>query len=428
MQQAQKSFYQHLLTLGISLFVAVGLGWFLGQILLLLAIALAAWLAWYISISHRLSNWLISDSETKPAKFQSPKYLRTALNINQRRVTTQSTEQQEKFSALLDATDAFPEPLVFIDAAFNLLKFNPAAVNSLGFDQHNIGASVCDALKQAEFTHWLESRGLEADHLKVTSPVDNNLSFRVQLLKYSEDQYLLAFTDITKIQLQSQIRHDFVANVSHELRTPLTVLNGYLEVLKADLTDPNHEVFKNLYKQTVSMNDLVTDLLELARLQDESGSPKTITAMVDVSLLLNELSQTATELSLDQHKIDYSIDKTLIIPGKKRDLKSAFGNLIANAVRYTQAGGDIHISWVRQAGAAVFEVVDNGPGIDSSDIPRLTERFYRADAGRNRTQGGTGLGLAIVKHVVEKHNGRLEIESQAGTGSTFRIILPLAKI
>ncbi|MCF6226132.1 MAG: phosphate regulon sensor histidine kinase PhoR [Xanthomonadales bacterium] len=428
MQQAQKPFYKHLLILGISLIVAVGLGWILGQILLLLVIALAGWLAWYMFNSYKLSVWLLSDPGASSAKLHLPEHLQTALNINEQRITAQITQQQERFSALLDATDAFPEPLLFIDAEFNLQRFNPAAVNSLGFDQHNIGASVCDALEQAEFTHWLESRGLEADHLKITSPVDNNLSFRVQLLKYSEDKYLLAFTDITKIQLQNQIRHDFVANVSHELRTPLTVLNGYLEVLKADQADPNHEVFKKLYKQTVSMNDLVTDLLELARLQDESSTPKTITAMVDVSLLLNELSLTATELSLDQHSIEYNIDKALIIPGKKRDLKSAFGNLIANAVRYTQPGGEIQISWFRQAGSAVFEVIDNGPGIDSSDIPRLTERFYRADAGRNRNQGGTGLGLAIVKHVVEKHHGKLEIESQEGHGSTFRISLPLARI
>jgi len=428
MQETKLTFQRHLLIVGISLIVAIGLGWVLDLVLVFLIITLSAWLAWHLFSSRKLAKWLLSEPDDTPANPDLPGYLQAALDINQQRTANQLTQQQEKFSALLSATDAFPEPLLFIDAEFNLRRFNPAAVNSLGFDQKNIGASVCDALGQAEFTHWLESRGLEADLLKIRSPIDKNLTFRVQLLKYSHGQFLLAFTDITKIQLQSQIRHDFVANVSHELRTPLTVLNGYLEVLKADVEDPNHAVFKKLYKQTLSMNDLVTDLLELARLQDESSTLKTITAMVDVPLLLNELGLTAAELSVEQHQIDYSIDKALIIPGKKRDLKSAFGNLIANAVRYTQAGGKIHVSWFKQAGFAVFEIVDNGPGIDAEDIPRLTERFYRADAGRNRNQGGTGLGLAIVKHVVEKHHGRLEIESQPGSGSTFRISLPLARI
>jgi len=427
MQQPQHNLARHLIWISLSLITAFLLGWWLAYPLEFVATTVTVWLVWHLFKTNLLIQWLKSESST-PGNTGLPGFLRAELNARQRRSDSIIKQTEIKFAALLDATDAFPEPLLFIDAEYKLKRFNSAAVNALGLDKRMLGSAVNEIFNELEFTHWLESRGLESDYLKISSPVDKNKTHKVQLLKYTQDQYLLLFTDITKIQLQSQIRHDFVANVSHELRTPLTVLNGYLEMLTADESDPNHEVFLKLHKQTLSMNELVTDLLELARLQDESSKRKNISNVVDVPMLLHELMLTAAELSQGQHNINKHIDKSLIIPGKKRDLKSAFGNLIANAVRYTQPGGNIQINWYKQAGSAVLEVIDNGAGIQAQDIPRLTERFYRADSSRNRHQGGTGLGLAIVKHVTEKHHGRLEIESTPGEGSTFRITLPLARI
>ena len=428
MRQPQQQFYRHILWISLSLICAFLLGWWVNYPLLLVCITLAGWLAWHLLNLKTLIHWVTPDSTATTESSRPSGLLLTNLAAKQYQADKIFAQQEQKLTALLDATNAFPEPLLFVNSNFELLRFNSAAADHFGLGDSDIGSVVSKILKQPEFTHWLESQGLEADDLKISSPTDENITLRVQLLRYSPDEHLLLFADITRIQLQSQIRHDFVANVSHELRTPLTVLNGYLEMLTADETDPNHAVFIKLHKQTISMNELVTDLLELARLQDESSKRKVITAVVDVPMILDELCQTAAELSRGQHSIERHIDMSLIIPGKKRDLKSAFGNLIANAVRYTQTGGNIHINWFKQAGYAVLEIVDNGPGIHAQDIPRLTERFYRADPGRNRNQGGTGLGLAIVKHVIEKHQGRLEIESTPGEGSSFRIILPLARI
>ncbi|MBE9548307.1 MAG: phosphate regulon sensor histidine kinase PhoR [Proteobacteria bacterium] len=427
MQLPQHPLTRHIIWISLSLTASFLLGWWLAYPLQFVAITVAGWLVWYLVKMKLLIQWLKSDSTTL-RNTGLPTFLKAELAAWQRRSNAIIKQTESKFSALLDATNALPEPLLFINAKHQLQRFNSAAADGLGLTDRMLGSAVDNVLNTTEFTHWLESRGLESDYLKISSPIDQNKTFKVQLLKYTRDQHLLVFTDITRIQLQSKIRHDFVANVSHELRTPLTVLNGYLEMLTADESDSNHQVFLTLHKQTLSMNELVTDLLELARLQDESNKRKSITAIVDVPILLNELLLTAAELSQGQHNIKQHIDKSLIIPGKKRDLKSAFGNLIANAVRYTQPGGNIQVNWYKQAGSAVFEVIDNGTGIQAQDIPRLTERFYRADSSRNRNQGGTGLGLAIVKHVTEKHNGRLEIESCPGEGSTFRISLPLANI
>ncbi len=424
----QRLLTQHLIWISLSLILAFFLGSLLDHSLLIISITLAIWLIWYLyrvqQLLRRLKQGSIGESES-PALWNE---LYAELAQEKQDVNTNINQLETDFSALLKATDEFSEPLLFIDSDNNLLQYNQQAAKILGLQSKHIGLPINILIHQPDFTHWLESKGLEADNLVIRSPVNENIMLRAQLIRYTQNQSLLVLTDITNIQLQSQIRQDFVANVSHELRTPLTVLNGYLEVLIADESDPNHPVFTKLYEQTISMNELVTDLLELARLQNESRKRKMITAVVDVPLLLEELYSTALELSSGQHSIDTQIDKSLLIPGKKRDLKSAFGNLIANAVRYTQAGGKISIRWSKRSGSAIFEVIDNGPGIKQQDIPRLTERFYRADSGRNRNQGGTGLGLAIVKHVVEKHHGRLEIESEPERSSSFRIILPLARI
>ena len=428
MYQPKRQLTKHLIWIGISLSMAFILGWWLAQPLLLICITLAVWLIWYLYTTQQLLQQAKSGAlpDTKRPPLWNELY--SVLADGQLQADTHVSQLEKKFTDLLEATDAFPEPLLFIDSEHKLLQFNKQSAKTLGLQSNDLGLVISDILQQPNFTHWLESKGLEADNIVISSPLNENIVLRAQIVRYMHDQSLLVLTDITSIQLQNQIRHDFVANVSHELRTPLTVLNGYLEVLIADEADPNHSIFTKLYHQTISMNELVTDLLELARLQNESSKRKMITEVVDVPQLLEELYLTALELSVGQHSIDKQIDKSLLIPGKKRDLKSAFGNLIANAVRYTQAGGKISIRWSKRSGLAIFEVIDNGPGIQQQDIPRLTERFYRADSGRNRNQGGTGLGLAIVKHVVEKHHGQLEILSQPGHGSSFRITLPLARI
>jgi two-component system phosphate regulon sensor histidine kinase PhoR len=218
------------------------------------------------------------------------------------------------------------------------------------------------------------------------------------------------------------MRRDLVANVSHELRTPLTVLLGYLEVLKSQPEEASSKAIGRMFKQASQMKDLVEDLLELSRLED--GQEHDGLAEVDIPAMLTQLAEQAEDLSRGKHKIRFKIEPGLKMRGVEADLKSAFQNLVANAINYTPANGHVRVSWQETDEGLVLAVIDSGIGIPYRDIPRITERFYRVGDDRNRKTGGTGLGLAIVKHVLHSHDARLKINSVHGKGSEFHCIFP----
>ena len=208
------------------------------------------------------------------------------------------------------------------------------------------------------------------------------------------------------------------------MRTPLTVLLGYLEVLsQGGEMDP--EAVARMLKQARQMHALLDDLLELSRLQDTEKQENA--EVVDVPGLLAQLAEQAEDMSKDRHKLRFKIDADLKLRGVETDLKSAFQNLIVNAVNYTPKKGKISITWKDSDEGPVLSVTDTGVGIPHRDIPRITERFYRVGDDRNRKTGGTGLGLAIVKHVLKTHDARLEVRSEFGSGSEFRCVFPVER-
>ncbi|MGA7965996.1 MAG: phosphate regulon sensor protein PhoR [Gammaproteobacteria bacterium] len=228
-----------------------------------------------------------------------------------------------------------------------------------------------------------------------------------------------------------QTRRDFVSNASHELRTPLTVLRGYLDMIHEDAIagkdlEPWQKPLRDMVQQSARMEDIVNDMLTLARLESESTRAES--ERVDVPNLLERLARQADSLSGGRHHIRLDIMPGLYLGGQANELQSVFSNLITNAVQHTPPGSKINISWASCAQGARFAVNDNGPGIPAADIPRLTERFYRVDVGRSRASGGTGLGLAIVKHALERHDSALEVQSAAGAGATFTCVFPQRRI
>jgi two-component system phosphate regulon sensor histidine kinase PhoR len=233
---------------------------------------------------------------------------------------------------------------------------------------------------------------------------------------------LLILRDITDLRNLDRMRHDLVANVSHELRTPLTVLLGYLEILKAQPGEPNPEAIERMFKQARQMHALLEDLLELSRLQDTESYDGT--TEVDIPAMLAQIAEQAEDLSQGKHKLRFKVEPGLKLRGVETDLKSAFQNLIMNAINYTPEKGSIRVTWQETNDGLVLSVKDDGIGIPHRDIPRITERFYRVGDDRNRKTGGTGLGLAIVKHVLNSHDAKLEVESAPGEGSEFRCIFP----
>jgi two-component system phosphate regulon sensor histidine kinase PhoR len=232
--------------------------------------------------------------------------------------------------------------------------------------------------------------------------------------------------DITQARRLEQMRRDFVANVSHELRTPLTVINGYLETFIDSGDDcclPWRQPMRRMHEQTERMLHLIEDLLILSRLETEGAQRPE--HPVPVPELLHSVAEDALGLSGQRgHKIRVEADSELWLRGSEPELRSAFSNLIFNAVRHTPDRGEIVIRWYANEAGLHLEVEDDGEGIPATHIPRLTERFYRVDRGRARSHGGTGLGLAIVKHVLNRHEGRLRINSQVGVGSIFSCDFP----
>jgi Signal transduction histidine kinase len=225
------------------------------------------------------------------------------------------------------------------------------------------------------------------------------------------------------------MRRDFVANVSHEIRTPLTVLSGFLETLRnLPLSEAEQRrVMALMSQQTTRMGNLVADLLTLARLE---GSPRPGgDRWLNVDSLLLHVEAEARALSAGRHVIVVAGAAGAQVAGDETELQSALGNLVSNAVRYTPEGGKIEIAWrMAERGSGEIAVADTGPGIARVHLPRLTERFYRVDGSRSRESGGTGLGLAIVKHVMQRHGGELDIASEPGKGSTFRLVFPALRV
>jgi two-component system phosphate regulon sensor histidine kinase PhoR len=247
----------------------------------------------------------------------------------------------------------------------------------------------------------------------------------LQAFPFAENRRLLLVQDVTDLRKTEAMRRDFVANVSHEMRTPLTVMMGFLETVQTlNLEESQKEQYlEMMMTQAKRMKNLVEDLLTLANL--EANSLPAPNQNVQMSTIFALLKNDAEALSQSKYVLEFSLNNQLNILGDERELLSAFGNLVSNAIRYTPEGGKINVSWsLSDQSLGVFAVTDSGPGISSEHLPRLTERFYRVDRSRSRETGGTGLGLAIVKHIASRHQAQLLIESIPGSGSTFKIVFP----
>jgi two-component system phosphate regulon sensor histidine kinase PhoR len=240
---------------------------------------------------------------------------------------------------------------------------------------------------------------------------------------------LVLFHDITELKKIDQVRRDFVANVSHELRTPLSILRGYIETLLDSPKTPREELTRILHvmeRHSDRLELLVEDLLTLAQL--ESANPNLQMGMVDLSSFLPEMVRDwEKKLTTKQLKIivDVPIEFSPICADRTR-LQEALYNLLDNAVKYSREHGEIRLSARQRNGEIELAVSDDGIGIAKEDLPRIFERFYRADKARSPDKvRGTGLGLAIVKHVAQLHGGRVEAESELEKGTTIRVLLPV---
>ncbi|MGH8310861.1 MAG: phosphate regulon sensor histidine kinase PhoR, partial [Steroidobacteraceae bacterium] len=250
----------------------------------------------------------------------------------------------------------------------------------------------------------------------------------VQIVPYGEGQRLLLVRDVSRQMRLEAMRKDFIANASHELRSPLTVISGYLETLSQDSAlDSDLQVpLAEMRRQAERMTGIIRDLLELSKL--EGDDREVVGRPIDIAPLLALLRKDVLARAEHPQEVRVRIDSRARLVGDEPEIHTAFSNLVDNAAKYTPPHGSIEMRWWTDDGGGHFSVTDTGIGIPTEHIPRLTERFYRVDAGRSRATGGSGLGLAIVKHVLQRHGATLEIESTLGEGSTFTCHFPARRV
>lgn len=350
--------------------------------------------------------------------------------IKQDRINLQTLNYH--LDGIMMAAEALPDGAVTLDKAMTIQWCNQTASQHLGLnlatDQHQ---SIFNILRTPEFAHYAHQKEWEQPLLLHLSQRGRERALLLQLTSYGMGQFLLVSRDVTQVEKLETTRKDFVANVSHELRTPLTVLLGFLETLR-DLPTESLPVEQRMryeqmmLEQAQHMQAIVSDLLTLSTLE---SSPSAENTAVPLNYVIEQALQRVQALSNGQHDFETHIDDKLWLEGAETELASAVGNLLTNAIRYTPKGGTITTSWfMNDDGSATFSVQDTGIGIAPQDIPRITERFYRADKGRSKATGGTGLGLAITRHVIARHQAELAIQSRYGSGSTFSIHFPKERV
>ena len=410
--------------------VAVGtfLTWALfgeGWALVALGVGAAALVAFHLHHLSIVTRWAAGPLEAPVPDGRGP-WAQTFSALNRRTRLRQSVQRDLRhvIERFRNAAQAIPDGVIVLDARNRIEWANPRAVEQLALDlEHDVGQPLVNLLRVPEFLRYLEA-GDFRDAVLVEQP-QRRRSLSMQIVPFGIEDKLLLCRDVTQIEAISRMRRDFIANVSHELKTPLTVVSGFVETMQdLDLDSSQRARYLALmHEQTRNMQRLVDDLLTLSALESERN-PAHDTAFAIVPLML-ELCAEAKALSRGDHAIALDIGRAASVVGNRDELRSAFGNLVSNAIRYTPRRGSIALRWrVDDDGGGVFSVQDSGIGIAAEHIPRLTERFYRVDRSRSRATGGTGLGLAIVKHVLLRHRAELDVESVPGRGSTFSVRLP----
>ena len=397
-----------------------------------LAAGVALYLGWTLKQLLRLHDWLRNHQpdEAPPDGYGLWGEVFDSIYHLQRRDQRVRGRLQAVIDRVQESTAALKDAVVMLDSDGNLEWWNRAAETLLGLKTpQDSGQPVTNLVRHPRFKEYFEQDSY-AEPLDIPSPVNDHLRIQLYITRYGNNEHLMLVRDVTRLHQLEQMRKDFIANVSHELRTPLTVICGYLETLLDNVDDVNprwKRPLSQMQQQGERMQTLLNDLLLLAKL--EATDYPSDNQPVPIDSLLRTIKNDAQALSGQRNQtITLDVEADVALKGSETELRSAFSNLVFNAVKYTQDGGHIRIRWWSDGSGAHLSVQDSGVGIDSKHLPRLTERFYRVDSSRNASTGGTGLGLAIVKHVLLRHRARLEISSVLGHGSTFTCHFPPVQV
>lgn len=414
-----------LLTLGVISAMALG-----ADPMLALAVGLSAYALWHLLQAARLLRFTLTGRV--PRSHWVWGLWREAFDQLQRlkkRENKRKRRQQNVFSRIRRMAEAMPDALLTLgnDGEISWLNRQAEVYFGLG-GESALGCRLVDLVGHPMLRDYLQAGKFERG-MEVEAPGDPAMMLAVSVTRFKKgrERYLLVARDITREYHLNRTQRDFSLNVSHELKTPLTVLRGYLETMAGAEKErsANRMPLLRMQEQVTRMQGVIQDLFTLSRL--EYGTETLKRNPVAVMDMLREILGDAAGLAGNSHhELRLSGDPGLEIAGDESLLRCAFSNLVSNAIRHTPSRTQVELSWVQEGDQAKFTVRDNGAGIPARHLPRLTERFYRVDAGRSRDAGGTGLGLAIVRQILEMHGARLAVSSDEGRGATFTCLFPAA--
>ncbi|MEO8307948.1 MAG: phosphate regulon sensor histidine kinase PhoR [Pseudomonadota bacterium] len=415
--------------IGLTVLVGAFAGWLLGHVFVGVAVALALALGWQLLNLFLLDQWLRHRGSRDPPDAPGiwGEVVSEVVRLH-RRKRYHKQRLLDVFRELRRSTAAMPDGVIVLNRDWEIAWFNRMAGRLLDLRRRNdLHMRINNLVREPAFARYLEAADF-AEPLTIARGSDMRTYLAFQVVPYGAEQHLMLVRDVSRQVALESMRKDFVANASHELRSPLTVITGYLETLHQDpmldleLQGPISEMLR----QAQRMNSIVRDLLELSRLDaiDKQSDGEPIDVAAVASMLRKDVLAHARHPA-----VSIRISSDALLLGDKEEIYSAFFNLVDNAAKYTPPEGSMEIHWsVSDSGEGVFAVSDTGIGIAAEYLPRITERFYRVDAGRSRVKGGFGLGLAIVKHVLQHHGARLEIQSAEGVGSTFTCYFPAKRV
>ena len=360
-----------------------------------------------------------------------------AEQINQRVriIIQQRNELEAVFSGMADS-------VVAIDADKNIIRMNQAASGLFMLSADSVkGKPAQGVIRNTQLLelidYTLAHNSQQEKEVTVFSGTDP-ITLQTHAMPLRDEKgvsvgVLLVMNDLTKLNRLENIRQDFVANVSHELKTPITVIKGYIETLLDGALaeqDTARSFLAVAAAQANQLDAIVDDLLTLSRIEDKSSREKVQTSPASARQVLENAVEACAPLA-EEKRLQFEVEcaPELSAPMNQPLLEQALINLLNNAIAYSPAGSTVRLFCrvsKKADGSSLLHlsVSDKGPGIGKEHLPRIFERFYRCDRARSRDMGGTGLGLAIVKHIVQAHNGTVEVESILGKGSTFTITLP----
>jgi two-component system, OmpR family, phosphate regulon sensor histidine kinase PhoR len=346
----------------------------------------------------------------------------------QRELDQQIAERASGQKAILSAMQ---NGLLVVDGQSRLALVNPAFCDLFGVGEDSLGAPLLESVRNPAIQQ------IVAETLQQRKPSQGQLvigqrEFEMTSVPMGSDNgavggAVVLFHDITELKRADEIRRDFVANVSHELRTPLSILRGYIETMLDDAKMPRAEcarILEVMNQHSKRLGLLANDLLTLAQL--ESGKSTLETSEIDLLRFFNDLVRDWNKkfAAKNLNAVTKVADDCPSIRADEARLREVFDNLLDNAVKYSKKNGEIRLGAEHRRDAIALSVSDDGIGISAEDLPRIFERFYRADKARSRELGGTGLGLSIVKHIAQLHGGSVEAESNPVTGTRISAILP----